>query len=462
MKKLITLIFILFVIDYDGFCSVGERPNIIFIFADDWGWGDLSCHGHPYIKTPNIDRLAVEGTDFTRFTVASGVCSPSRAAVVTGQFPARQGIIQHFDKVANNVARGMPDWLSLDAPSLPRFLQEAGYETALYGKWHLSNSPVTDSPRPDAYGYDDYAAFNCSGEEMPWFEDTILANAFIEESIQQDKPFFINLWIHEPHTPHHSLPKYERMFNHLENREDQIYAAVLAHADDRIGQVLNTLDRLGITDQTLVVFSSDNGPERAKSGIELLLMDGHATGAGWNIAASRGITGGRRGFKASVFEGGIGVPFIARWPGKIKAGEIDEVSLISAVDLLPTFCELAGAKLPDDFIPDGVSFTRVLLGDPMLQRKKPLFWKIHPGSRYGSDHWAAFAIVHDKWKLVTNSEHSRFVLYNISQDVTESKDLYAEKPETVAYLLAMLEDWEATLPEAPFGDVFSKLRESDY
>ncbi|WP_209330772.1 sulfatase family protein [Lunatimonas salinarum] len=458
MKKLTTLFFILFLVEYGAFCSEDDRPNIVFIFADDWGWGDLSCHGHPYIKTPNIDRLAVEGTDFTRFTVASGVCSPSRAAVVTGQFPARQSIIQHFDVVPNNVRRGMPDWLSPEAPSLPRFLQEAGYRTALFGKWHLSNSPVTDSPRPDAYGYDDYAAFNCSGEEMPWFEDTNLASAFIEESVHRDQPFFINLWIHEPHTPHHSLPKYERMFDHLEHREDQIYAAVLAHADERIGQLLATLDRLGITDQTLVIFSSDNGPERARPGTELLLMDDHATGSGWNTAASKGTTGGRRGFKAAVFEGGIGVPFIARWPGQIKAGMIDDESLISAVDLLPTFCELAAAKLPDDYVSDGISFTSVLKGEPMPQRKKPLFWKIHPGSRHGSDHWAAFAVVHDQWKLVTNSDHSRVALFNISKDVGESKDLHAEKPETVTDLLAMLKAWKATLPDGPFGDVFSTLR----
>ena len=129
----VTLICVLFV-------SAAERPNIIFIFADDWGWGDLSCHGHPYVKTPNIDRLSKEGTDFYRFTVASGVCSPSRTAVMTGHFPARYNIDGHFAWVSSNERRNMPDWLDTKAPSLPRQLQLAGYRTAHFGKWHLSNT----------------------------------------------------------------------------------------------------------------------------------------------------------------------------------------------------------------------------------------------------------------------------------------------------------------------------------
>ena len=142
------------------------KPNILFILADDWGWGDLSCHGHPYVKTPNIDRLAREGTDFQRFTVASGVCSPSRTAIMTGQFPARYHIDAHFAWVRQNQERNMPDWLDPQAPLLPRFLQQAGYATAHYGKWHLANDMIPDSPLPGQYGYDDYAAFNCAGEQM--------------------------------------------------------------------------------------------------------------------------------------------------------------------------------------------------------------------------------------------------------------------------------------------------------
>ena len=352
-----------------------EQPNILFIFADDWGWGDLGCHGHPYVKTPNIDRLAREGTDFHRFTVASGVCSPSRTAVMTGHFPARYNIDGHFAWVPSNAKRNMPDWLSLDAPLLPRILKQAGYATAHFGKWHLANNMIPDSPLPSEYGYDEYGAFNCAGEQMPVHEDARNAVKFIEKSHRAEKPFFINLWFTEPHTPFHTVPK-SMALRELASEEDNIYASVLSHADDRIGEVLDALDRLGIAEDTLVIFSSDNGPARASRPTELSLMHDTATGAGFGIAAAKGITGGRNGYKSSLFEGGIGVPFIARWPGKIKAGAVDKVSLISAVDLLPTFCEIAEARLPEDYQPDGVSQVKTFLGKTAGIRSKPLFWKM--------------------------------------------------------------------------------------
>ncbi|MBT4691829.1 MAG: sulfatase-like hydrolase/transferase, partial [Planctomycetaceae bacterium] len=238
--------------------TASDKPNILFIFADDWGWGDLGCHGHPYVKTPNIDRLAHEGTDFHRFTVASGVCSPSRTAVMTGHFPARYNINGHFAWVPSNAKRNMPDWLSPTAPLLPRLLQDGGYATAHFGKWHLSNNMIPDSPLPSEYGYDTYGAFNCAGEQMPVHEDAQHAIAFIEKSSRQGKPFFVNLWLHEPHTPFHTIPKYRWRFRDLEE-PDNIYASVLSHADDRIGEVLDALDRLKLADNTLVIFSSDNG-----------------------------------------------------------------------------------------------------------------------------------------------------------------------------------------------------------
>jgi N-acetylgalactosamine-6-sulfatase len=187
-------------------CVANEKPNILFIFADDWGWGDLSCHGHPYIRTPNIDRLAKEGMDFHHFVVASGVCSPSRTAVMTGHFPARYNIDGHFAWAEQNARRNMPDWLDPQAPLLSRFLQQAGYATAHFGKWHLSNNMIPDSPLPSAYGFDTYGAFNCAGEQMPVHEDARNAIAFIRKSHRKKKPFFINLWLHEPHTPFHTQP----------------------------------------------------------------------------------------------------------------------------------------------------------------------------------------------------------------------------------------------------------------
>jgi hypothetical protein len=194
------------------------RPNILFIYADDWGWGDLACHGHPHLKTPHLDRLAKEGTDFHQFTVCNPVCSPSRTAIVTGQYPARHGVHQHFATDAENAARGMPNWLDPRAPLLPRVLHEAGYATAHYGKWHLCGSGSKNAPQPAEYGYDDAAGWTGPGKSV--FEgssvddkagtahdavgaafQTIAATdhavRFIRE--HKDRPFYVNLWIHETH-----------------------------------------------------------------------------------------------------------------------------------------------------------------------------------------------------------------------------------------------------------------------
>ena len=437
-----------------------ERPNIVFIFADDWGWGDLSCHGHPYVKTPNIDRLAREGTDFYRFSVASGVCSPSRTAVMTGHFPARYNIDGHFAWVPSNAKRNMPDWLSTKAPLLSRMLQQAGYRTAHFGKWHLANNMIPDSPLPSAYGYDAYGAFNCAGEQMPVHEDAQHAIRFIEKSHREQKPFFINLWIHEPHTPFHTVPKYRWRFRDLEE-PDNIYASVLSHADDRIGEVLDALDRLKLTDNTLVIFSSDNGPARASRATELTLMYDTATGAGYGIGSAKGITGDRKGYKAALFEGGIGVPFIARWPGKIAAGKVDAQSIFSAVDLLPTFCELAGAKVPKGYRPDGLSQVKALQGKGQLLRSKPLFWKMQsswPIQKARPYHWVSYAIVHQNWKLMTNRDSSYAELYDLATDPLEKNDLAQQKPAVVQGLLQQIADWKATLPAKPTGNVFSKER----
>lgn len=440
-----------------------SRPNIVFIFADDWGWGDLGCHGHAYVKTPNIDRLAREGTDFHRFTVASGVCSPSRTAVMTGHFPARYNIDGHFAWVPSNAKRNMPDWLSPKVVTLPRLLQGGGYATAHFGKWHLSNNMIPDSPTPAEYGYDTYGAFNCSGEQMPVHEDAYQAIEFIENCNRDHKPFFINLWMHEPHTPFHTVPKYRWRFRESGiDERDEIYASVLNHADDRIGDVLNTLDRLNLADNTLVIFSSDNGPARDSRNSELTLMHDTATGAGYGIAASKGITAGRKGYKASLFEGGVNVPFIARWPGKIAAGGINDTSFMSAVDLLPTFCEIAGVDLPVNYKPDGFSQLAALGGKSPVGRDKPLFWKAaarYPPSRTKPYHWASYVIVHDRWKLLADKDLSHFELYDIVKDPLEESDQRASESEVAERLLMQLRTWIASLPKTPDADCFSSLRQ---
>jgi arylsulfatase A-like enzyme len=427
-----------------------ERPNIIFIFADDWGWGDLGCHGHPYLKTPNIDRLAKEGTDFHRFSVASGVCSPSRTAVMTGHFPARYSIDGHFAWVPSNQKRNMPDWLNPQAPLLSRFLQEGGYATAHYGKWHLANDMIPDSPLPTAYGIDEYGAFNCAGPQMFVHDDVKMAIPFIERSHELGKPFFINLWMHEPHTPFHVDPKLQEEFPELDEA-DAIYAATLLHADIRIGELLNALDEMGITDDTLVIFSSDNGPARGAPNTPLSLTYDTATGLGYGLGAAKGITGGRKEYKGSLMEGGIGVPFIARWPGKIPAGKVDQTNILSAVDLVPTFCELAEIDLPSDYRPDGVSQVAALKGKKLETRKKPLFWRMTQSR-------LSYAIVHENWKLVANKDFSKCELYDLVADPLESKELSSTQPEVVEELKTLIVEWQKTLPATPSGPVFSALR----
>ncbi|WDQ15988.1 sulfatase family protein [Rhodopirellula sp. P2] len=440
-----------------------SKPNILFIFADDWGWGDLSCHGHPYVQTPNIDRLAREGTDFQRFTVASGVCSPSRTAVMTGHFPARHNIDGHFAWVPSNAKRNMPDWLDPNAVTLPRLLQSGGYKTAHFGKWHLSNDMIPDSPTPAAYGYDRYGAFNCSGEQMPVHEDANETIRFIEAAQSEGKPFFVNLWIHEPHTPFHVIPKYRWRFRDLGLSEaDEIYAAVLSHADDRIGEVLDALDRLKLADETLVIFSSDNGPARGSANSKLELSYDTATGAGFGIGAAKGITAGRKGYKASLFEGGVNVPFIVRWPGHVAAGESNDSALISAVDLLPTFCEVGGVDLPETYVADGVSQVATLQGEATSGRSKPLFWKIGarwPATKSRPHHWASFCVVHESWKLLANEDSSYVELYDIVSDPYESTDLKDSQADVVSKLSKQLADWKASLPESPSAEFFSSLRD---
>ena len=354
----------------------------------------------------------------------------------------------------------MPDWLDPRVPLLPRMLQKGGYATAHFGKWHLSNNMIPDSPLPSEYGYDAYGAFNCAGEQMPVHEDSRNACAFIERSHRVGKPFFVNLWLHEPHTPFHTVPKYRWRFRELEER-DNIYASVLSHADDRIGELLDTLDRLQLTDNTLVIFSSDNGPARAARPTELKLMHDTATGAGFGIAAARGTTGGRRGYKAALFEGGIGVPFIARWPGKIAANKVDNTSLLSAVDLLPTFCELASVKLPEGYSPDGVSQVSALFGNGQPKRKKPLFWKMNsawPARKHQPDHWVSWAILEQNWKLVASRDFSHLELFDIVSDPYEETDLKKVHPEIVKSLTTKLQQWKLGLPLKPSGNVFSKER----
>lgn len=429
-----------------------QAPNILFIFADDWGWGDLGCHGHPSFETPHLDQLAAQGTDFQQFTVGSGVCSPSRTAIMTGRFPARFSINRHFATIAHHRRCNMPDWLDPDVPMLPRILKGAGYRTYHFGKWHLTNGAILDAPLPAAYGYDEAAIYNGPGEQVT--HDGLFDKAI--ETIQRDsdEPFFINLWIHETHTPHYPKPE---LMKHYQDKglseRDSVYAAVVTNADTQIGRVLKALDESGKAGNTLVIFSSDNGPEHAGKGKEL---NDPATGPGLGTYYSTGTTGGLRGQKRSLYEGGVRVPLFVRWPGKVKAGAIDQTSVITGVDWLPTLCAIAGAELPADYQPDGENRASVLLGTPS-QRTKPIFW-LWPGNTVG-DNWPEASIRDGKWKLVIGDNGKTNQLYDIPADRAEANDVAEGNPQVVMALRAKLDAWLSELPMSPDAKCLSKLRE---
>ncbi len=433
-----------------------KQPNIIFIFADDWGYADLGIHGSSFVKTPNLDKMASEGIDFTNFTVNHPVCSPSRTAVMTGHFPARHSVHEHFASTKHHQRAGMPDWLNPKAPMLPRMLKEAGYTTAHFGKWHLSNDHIPDAPMPKAYGYDEFGAFNLPGnapEQMNTVATCPRAVDFIRRN--KEKPFFINLWLHETHTPHYPLEKYLKQFENLDEQK-QVYASIVAEGDAGVGMVLDVLKELMLDENTLVIFSSDNGPELTGTENEKEHKIA-TTGPGLGTYYSVGEKGNLKGQKRSLYAGGVRVPFIARWPGVVPAGKVNQTSVITAVDILPTFMELAGQDLPKAYQPDGESVVSALKGED-FKRKKPIFWEWKPAKEH-PEIWPQLGIRDGKWKLLLNEELGKSELYNIDEDWEETADLSNKYPEILENLTQQLNNWKKTLPLEPEESCFSAERE---
>ena len=430
------------------------KPNIVFIFADDWGWGDLSSHGHAWLKTPNIDRLASEGTDFLQFNVLNPVCSPSRVAAMTGQFPARYAIHQHFAAPASNHQRNMPDWLDPKAPTLPRFLKEAGYRTGHFGKWHLSNAQTPGAPIPEKYGIDDYAVFNGgAGWPVAGLHDTA-SNSVDFIKTNRDKPFFINVWLHESHTPHVPTPESMEKWKHLD-KQKQVYSAVITDGDNAVGKILDALKTEGLEKNTIVIFSSDNGPESTAAKAGPMKPDTDANATGYDTHYSIGETGGLRGRKRSLFEGGVRVPLIVRWPGHTPANVKDSTTVITAVDLLPTLCAAAGVELAEDYKGDGENLLDALNGKA-VSRTRPIFWEWQ-GKKAEPDWWPRLAVRDGDWKLVLTYDAKRVELYRVNKDRSESSDAAKEKPEIVDRLTKLALDWKATLPKKPNPDCLTSV-----
>ena len=331
-------------------------PNVIFILADDLGWGDLGCYGDAHGATPRLDALAREGTLFTHFYANSPVCSPSRCGFFTGQYPARHRVHGHYDSRQLNEQRGMSQWVDPETPSLARALRAGGYVTGHVGKWHLGAEDPT-SPVPGRYGFDFVRAVDTA--DASWNEPAATfwpksTRLFVDEGIRfvrenRDRPFYLQLWTYLPHGPLNPTPEQMRPFDRFSTRPgswdevpwksaETVYYASVADLDAQIGRLLDALEDAGLTRDTIVVFSSDNGPE-----------DIHINNAGH---AGVGSAGPFRGRKRSLYEGGIRLPFIVRWPGRVPAHRVDETSVLSGVDLLPTLCSLTGAAMPSGHEPD--------------------------------------------------------------------------------------------------------------
>lgn len=440
--------------------SKDKRPNIIFIFADDWGYGDISAHGSTWIKTPNIDKMISEGMDFADFTVDSPVCSPSRVAVMTGQFPARQSVHQHFQGWKAHESRGMPDWMDPNDMSFPKEFQKAGYVTAHFGKWHLGSAP--DMPKESTYGYDEYATFNGSKNINIPKAGSIgvdYAEAFIKKN--KEKPFFINLWLHEAHTAHYPMKKFMDEFNNLDEKQ-QVYASVIAEGDEAVGRIMKLLKELNIDENTLVVFSTDNGPEWAGTEADKIHKpekgdkdDNGQVGLGKYYSV--GETGGLKGQKRSLFAGGVRVPFVAKWPKVIPKGVVNEKSAVTAVDLLPTFFEAAAIPMPKDYKPDGESIMLAFKGKK-FSRTKPIFWEWKGGDSHFYT-WPTLGVRDGDYKLVVDVTGNKYEMFDVKNDWKEEHNLAESNPKKAKELLQEIAEWKKTLPEKPRESCLSSARQ---
>jgi len=429
-----------------------NRPNFVFIFADDLGWGDLGCYGNRQIKTPNLDELASKGMLFTQFYVNGSVCSPSRTAIMTGQFPARHKVHGHFATAQQNAARGMPNWLDPKVHTVTRLLQHAGYVTGHFGKWHLGSGQ--GAPGPGDYGIGEHSTVNSSGPQLEGQKDPYFrANStgqivdktidFIESN--RDRPFYVNVWTLLPHATLHPTDEQMKPYQRYApagvpyKGAKQIYYASVSDLDRQIGRLIRRIDELGLVENTVIAFSSDNGPEDFDIGNA--------------VHSGIGSAGPFRGRKRSIYEGGVRMPFIVRWPGHTPAGRVDDTSIVAAVDWLPTVCSLAGVELPNDLNPDGQDMSQAILGKPK-ERTKPLLWQWRFRIFGDMVHKSPMlAIREGKWKLLMNPDRSRVELYDIPADPTELDNVAGQYPDVVKRLSQTLLQWHDTLPAGPVEDV---------
>jgi arylsulfatase A-like enzyme len=425
------------------------RPNIIVILTDDMGFSDVGCFGGNFVPTPNIDRIAKNGRKFTQYYSAAPICSPSRAGMLTGMNPARWNFSTFLDNKKHNHNAEQADFLDPAAPSMARFFKEAGYATGHFGKWHMGGGrDVKDAPGFEKYGFDEHNSTYESPDPDPlltatnWIwsdKDSIKrwdrTKYFVDKTLDfmekhKGQPCFVNLWPDDVHTPW--VPRKETEYTGqypMNPEEEAAFKGVLKEYDVQIGRLLDGLKARGLDKNTIVIFTSDNGPLPSFKGSRAM---------------------GLRGSKLSLYEGGTRMPFIISWPGHIPVGTVDETSELSATDLLPTLTKFAGIKLPAGYKGDGKDRGAALLGKPTL-RGKDLFWE------YGRNNIAFnypkpidkspnLAVRSGEWKLLMNSDGTDIQLYNILKDKKESTNVAASETKKVEELKTKLMAWWQTIP----------------
>lgn len=430
-------------------------PNVVIFLIDDMGFADPSCFGNPAMKTPNIDRLAAEGLKLTNFYVNSPICSASRVALTTGRYQQRYRIHSYFATRKRNRERQMPNWLPADVTTLAKTLKQRGYHTAHFGKWHMGGGrDVGDAPLPQAYGFDEsLVAFEGLGDRILWNEKNSswqhkigkirqlpkhkTTEAYVDRAVDfierhKSEPFYVRVFpndVHDAHVPSES--QRAKWQGSSKNPPDERFFAVLDEMDRQIGRVLDTLKRLELEENTLVVFTSDNGPTDWPNYYK-------------KDTRPPGFTGPLFGRKWSLYEGGIRMPFIVRWKGTIPAGATDDTSVLAAMDLFPSIAKLTGNALPVEAVMDGLDMSNVLLGNPQA-RPGPIFWEygVHGSIKPGKPAHVSpqLAIRAGDWKLLINPDGTQAKLFNLAQDIGEKTNLVDQETERATAMSKQVQAW---------------------
>lgn len=409
--------------------SSSKRPNIVFILIDDMGWPDVACYGSKFHETPNIDRLASQGVKFTDAYAACPVCSPTRASIMAGQYPARVGITDfipgHWRPYEKLVVPENRLELPLESVTLGEVFKSQGYATCYIGKWHLGGAGYS----PDKQGFDKVVlgVKNQNDKQVSGFTDEAIK--FIEE--MKGEPFFLYLSHHTVHikleAPEWLVEKYRKKPKPPAGVNNPVYAAMVEHLDTHTGRILRKLDDLGLAENTIVIFFSDNGG--------LHQAYGGYTGPREIVSTNAPL----REEKGTLYEGGIRVPLIVRWPPVVKPGTVCDAP-VTSVDFYPTFLEILGAEGNPNQPLDGESLLPLLKQARKLERDA-IYWH-YPHYHHSSP---AGAIREGKYKLIEFYEDGRLELYNMANDIGEKKNLAAEMPDKSAQLQQKLAEWRRSV-----------------